>query len=221
MEKGFFILSIVAIGFVGMVSMKQAPEKKELPVNTSPANRVLDNIPVRFNEIADTVPGPVEFKSLNSVINKDENGETRTITATDKSGQKYKLVMKNDDSMELYVNDKKIPAAELDNYQTLIDSMEHGVEFRQKKDMEKMKKAHGEQSEKIMKLDAERMELMRKLATLDEERAKVYYEYMKKLKDLEWENAAEMNLHYDKLWKLTPGEPERPILQFSPGAEPE
>ena len=102
----------------------------------------------------------------------------------------------------LFVNDKKIPAGELDNYQTLIDEMEQAVEFRQKKDIEKMKKAQGEQSDKLIKLDAERMELMRKLATLDEERAKLNSEYMRKFKDHEWENAAEMNLHYDNLWKL-------------------
>ena len=51
-------------------------------------------------EGTDTVPAPVEFKNLNAVTNMDENGETRTITATDKSGKKYKLVMKNDDSMD-------------------------------------------------------------------------------------------------------------------------
>ena len=69
-------------------------------------------------------------------------------------------------------------------------TMEQAVEFRQKKDIEKMKKAQGEQSEKIMKLDTERMQLMQKLSYLDEERAKLNYESMKEFKDHEWENAA-------------------------------
>jgi hypothetical protein len=54
----------------------------------------------------------------------------------------------------------------------------------------------------MVKLDAERMQLMQKLNALDEERAKLNHEYMKKLNDHEWENAAEMNLHYDDLLKL-------------------
>jgi beta-lactamase regulating signal transducer with metallopeptidase domain len=202
MEKGFFILSIVAISLVGLVSMKQSPaEQKESSFSILPVTNPSDAVPDPHMERTDTVPAPVEFKDLNAITNKDENGETRTITATVKNGKKYKLVMKNDNSLELFVNDKKIPASEMDTYQPVIDEMEQAVEFRQKKEIEKMKKAQGEQSEKLLKLDAERMELMRKLATIDEERAKLSSEYMRKFKDHEWENAAEMNLHYDNLWK--------------------
>jgi hypothetical protein len=182
--------------------MKQSPaEQKESSFSILPVTNPSDAVPDPHMERTDTVPAPVEFKDLNAITNKDENGETRTITATVKNGKKYKLVMKNDNSLELFVNDKKIPASEMDTYQPVIDEMEQAVEFRQKKEIEKMKKAQGEQSEKLLKLDAERMELMRKLATIDEERAKLSSEYMRKFKDHEWENAAEMNLHYDNLWK--------------------
>ena len=121
MEKGFFILSIVAISLVGLVSMKQSPaEKKKSSFRRITCDKSFGcSTCVRISELTDTVPAPVEFKSLNAVTNKDENGETRTITATDKSGKKYKLIMKNDDPMELFVNDKKIPAGEMDNYQDI------------------------------------------------------------------------------------------------------
>jgi hypothetical protein len=37
----------------------------------------------------------------------------------------------------LFIDDKKIPAGEMDNYKTLIDDMEQSAEIRQK---EKLKK---------------------------------------------------------------------------------
>ena len=222
MEKGFFILSIIAISLVGMISMKRAPaEKNESSGNALPATRVLDDSSARYRELADTVPGQLEFKSLNSVTNKDDNGSTRTITATDKSGKKYKIVMKNDDPVQLYVNDKRIPAAEMDNYKELINEIELAAEFGQKNDLEKMRRAREEQSEKMIKLDAERMLLMQKLIAIEEERAKLNYDQMKIFKDHEWENAARAFHLYDTLWKLRQGEPKRPILQFSLGAETE
>ena len=153
------------------------------------------NLQIRF-------PGQLEFKSLNSVTNKDDNGATRTITATDKSGKKYKIVMKNDDPIQLYVNDKKIPAAEMDNYKELINEIELAAEHGQKNDLEKMRRAREEQSEKMTKLDAERMQLMQKLTAIEEERAKLNYDQMKIFKDHEWENAARAFHLYDTLWKL-------------------
>jgi bla regulator protein blaR1 len=220
MEKGFFILSLIAISLVGMVSMKQAPAvKQRSSISAIPVTRALNDTTANQTELTDTVPGTVEFKNFNAVTNKDDNGETRTINATDISGKKYKLVMKNKDPMELYVNDKKIPAGEMDDYKEIIFDMEQAVELRQKKDMEKMKKAHEEQSEKIMKLDTERMLLLQKLKSLDEERAKLNYESAKEFNDHEWENAAKSNLLYDKLLKLRSESLNDQFFNHQPGQD--
>lgn len=214
MEKGFFILSIVAISLIGLMSMRQSSaQKKGSTISTLPAAKPLDAIAVQHTEPYDTIPGTVEFKNFNSVVNKDENGETKTITATDKTGKKYKIVMKNDDPIKLYVDDEKIPAAEMDKYKKLIVAMEQASELRQKKDIEKMKKEQLAQSEKMMKLEAERMQLMQKLNALDEERAKLNLENMKAFKDHEWENAGEINLLTDQMVKLRNEKVQDQLLQ--------
>ena len=157
---------------------------------------------VQHIEPTDTIPGPVEFKNISSVPNKEGDSETRTITATDKNGKKYKIITKDDEPMELYVNDKKIPVEEMDDYKKLIVAIEQAVEFRQKKDMEKMKKDRLEQAEKMMHLEAEQQMLMQRLNALDEEKAKLNYENIKGFKDHEWENAAKLNLLNDQLLKM-------------------
>ena len=204
MEKGFFIVSITAVSLVGLLSVKQVPsDKGNRSTYPTSVTKTADPALVVNAERIDTVPAKIEFKSLNSVTNKDDNGATRTITAIDKSGKKYKIVTKNDDPIELYVDDKKIPAGEMDNYKMLIDEMEQAVEIRQKRDMEKMMKAQEEQSKKLTKLDAERLELMQKLAAIDQERFKLNDDYMKYFPQHEWENAANMNLANDKFMKLS------------------
>ena len=204
MEKGIFILSIVAISLIGFASIKHTPPQKtksSLPALS--AKNILDTVPAKQDtKETDTIPGSVEFKNLSSVMNKDGDSETRTITATDKNGKKYKLIMKSNEPMELYVNDKKIPSEELGNYEKLIAAMEYAVEWREKKDEEKMKRDQAEQAEKKMQLEAERRELMAKLGALDEEQAKLDHEKAKKLDDHEWEDAAKLNLLNEKLLKM-------------------
>ena len=203
MEKGFFIFSIVAIGLVSFVSVKQSPVQiKQSATDALPVAKVLDVAPaVSQNEPADTIPEPVEFTNLSYVINNDD-GETRTITAADKNGKRYKIVTRDDGPKELYVNDKKIPAGEMDRYKKLIAAMEQAIAIRQKKDMEKMKKDQQEQSAKMMQLDAERLQLIQKLGALDNEKAKLNYENRKEFKDHEWENAAKLNLFNEQLLKM-------------------
>src|SRR5436190_11794211 len=203
MEKGFFIFSIVAIGLVSFVSVKQSPVQiKQLVTDALPVTKVLDVVPaVPQTEPADTIPEPDEFTNLSYVINNDD-GETRTITAADKNGKRYKIVNRDDVPKELYVNDKKIPAGEMDRYKKLIAAMEQAVAIRQKKDMEKMTKDQQEQSAKMMQLDAERLQLIQKLGALDNEKAKLNFENRKEFKDHEWENAAKLNLFNEQLLKM-------------------
>ena len=204
MEKGIFILSIVAISLIGLASIKHTPPQKlKSFIPALSVKNILDTVPPEQNtKPSDTIPGPVEFKNISSVMNKGGDSETRTITATDKDGKKYKLIMKSNEPMELYVNDKKIPSEELGNYEKLIAAMEYAVEWREKKDVEKMKKDQVEQAEKMMQLEAERRELIEKLSALDEEQAKMDHEKAKKLGDHEWEDAAKLNLVNDQLLKL-------------------
>src|SRR5262249_18277903 len=147
MEKGFFIASIAAVSLVGLVSVRQAPTQKvKHPVGPTSVTKSTNAAAVTNIAAADTVPANVEFKSLNSVTNKDDKGATKTINAVDKNGRKYKVVMKDDDSLEFYIDDKKISPGEMDNYKTLIDDIEQAVELGEKKNLEKMKKAKEEQS---------------------------------------------------------------------------
>ena len=209
MEKGFFIVSITAISLVGFLSVKRTPEDSKQVINPTLVSKIVDPAMVD-TELIDTIPGKVEFKSLNSVTNKDDKGATRTITAVDKNGKKYKIVTKNDDPIELYIDDIKIAAGEMDNYKTLIDDMEEeSIELRQKseiektiKEIEKMKNDQQEQSKKISKLDTERLQLMKKLAAIDEERFKLSDDYRTYFNDHEWEDAAKMDLANDKFMKL-------------------
>jgi bla regulator protein BlaR1 len=204
MEKGIFILSIVAISLIGFVSIKHTPAQKvKSSIAALPGKNILDTVPAKQNKrLTDTLPGPVEFKNLSSVMNKEGDSETRTIIATDKGGKKYKLIMKSNQPMELYVNDEEIPAEELGNYEKLIASIEYNVELRQRKDMDKMKKDQAEQSEKMMQLEAERRELMKKLNAIDAEQAKMNHEKAQKFNDHEWEDAAKLNLLNEKLLKM-------------------
>ena len=203
MEKGFFIVSITAVSLVGLLSIKQGPTEK-VKDSAGPTSITKTTNAATETNIAqiDTVPASVEFKSLNSVTNKDDKGATRTITAVDKSGKKYKIITKDEDPIQLFIDDKKIPAGEMDNYKTLIDDMEQSAEIRQKREIEKMRKAKEEQSQKLSKLDAERLELMQKLAAIDQERFRLNDDFTKSFKEHEWENAANMNLENEKFMKL-------------------
>ncbi len=202
MEKGFVIVSITAISLAGLFSIKQAPTDKikiKQPVNSTSVSKASTAATVSNTDQKDTIPANVEIKSLNSITNKDEKGVTRTITAVDKSGRKYKIVSKNDDPIEMYVDEKKVPASEMDEYKSLIDHIEQSAEMRQKSEIEKMRKAREEQSQKLSKLDAERLELMQKLAAIEQEKFKLN-DYF--LKPQEWENATNMNLANEKLLML-------------------
>jgi len=203
MEKGFFIVSITTVSLVGLLSIKQAsPDKVKHSIGSNPVSNSTNVPAITRTQQIDTVPASVEFKSLNSVTNKDDKGATRTITAVDKNGKKYKIIAKNDDPIELYVDDKKIPEGEIDIYKTVIDDIEQGSEMRQKRQIEKMRRSKEEQSEKLSKLEAERLELIQKLAAIDQERFKLNDDFMRSFKDHEWENAANMNLANEKLMKL-------------------
>jgi bla regulator protein blaR1 len=195
MEKGIFIFSILAISLIGFVSMKKIPQQKaKSPVSILSTKNVLNAVAAeKVIEMRDTIPGADEFKSINAVVNKDGDFAIKTITAIDKSGKKYKLIMKDDEPMELYVNDKKIPSEEMGNYEKIVTAIEQAVELRQKEDMIKMKRAQEEQSEKMMQLDAERRQLMGKLRALDEEQAKLNYEKLRESNNHEWEDAAKLN----------------------------
>jgi hypothetical protein len=204
MEKGIFIFSIVAISFIGFVSMKRpTTQKAKSPVKASFFKNVLDTLPVQKDEdVKDTVPAIGVFTNISSIVNKDDNSETKTITANDKNGEKYKIIMKNDELLELYVNDKKIPPEEINKYEKLITAIEQAAEYRQKEDMIKMKMAQVEQNKKMKELDAERNELMERLSALDAERAELEHERNKQSTDHEWEDAAGLKYLDDLKMKM-------------------
>ncbi len=199
MEKGILIFSIVAISLIGFTTIKQSSAHKPFPPAHSVAAAVTDTVPAtNGTKKTDSIPGPVEFTSVNSVSNKEGNSKNRVITAIDKNGKKYKLVEKNDVPMELYVDDKKISSGDVSNYKNIIKYIEEEVEHREKTIQEKLKQDQGGQNQKLAKLDAERNELMKKLSELDQERAKMRYQTNKQLWDHEWENAAN-NKNFDLL----------------------
>jgi len=203
MEKGIFIFSIVLISLIGFASVKQMSARKAKSNVTALSPMILDTVPAKKNpKNPDTIPGPVEFKNISSSINKDGNNKTRTIAATDRNGKQYKMIMQNEEPMELYVNDKKISSEEMDNYKEIINTIEEEAGTRQKTDMVKMKMAQAEQGKKIMQLDAERSELLQRLSAIDEERAKLGYERTKQPRDREWEDAATLNLLDDLKMKM-------------------
>src|SRR5262249_3979344 len=113
-----------------------------------------------------------------------------------------KLIMKDGRPAELYVDDKKIPSEQMNEYDKLMTAIEYAAEVGQKKDMEKMKMAQAEQEERGMKLDAERRELIEKLSALDAERAKLDHEKLQRYTDHEWEDAAKSDLLRDQMLKM-------------------
>jgi hypothetical protein len=203
MEKGILIFSIVVTSLIGFATIKQSSVHGPLsPVHSSAVMALADTIPgTQGSRETDSTPRLMEFKSINSVSNKEGGFKNRIITAIDKNGKKYKLVEKNDEPVELYVDDKKIPSGELSNYENIIKHIEEEVELREKTIQGKLKRDQAEQGQKIAKLDAERNELLQKLSELDQERARLGYEKDNQLWDHEWENAANSK-NFDLLLNL-------------------
>ena len=188
MEKGFIIFSIVGISLVGFVSMKQIPAKKtSLPISVVSGTKAQGDLLARNT---DTIPATLEFETTSSTITRNGDGETRIVTATDKNGKKYKLVEKNDEPKQLYVNDQKIPSEKMDEYEKLVVEMELSAKSRQNKDVEKMKKDRDESTEKMLKLEAERRELTERLEVIEKQQADLGHNELGELEDHEWENAA-------------------------------
>lgn len=190
MEKGFFIFSIVAISFIGFVSMKQIQPKAKSHHDTVPATKTSDTVPL--TQASDTTPARHVFSSASSTTNRNGASETKTVTATDKNGKSYKIVMKDKEPMELFVNNQKIPSSEMGSYEKLIVEIEEAAESPVIKET---LKTNAEQEKKMMELDAERSELMGRLNALNDERAKLGGEKFPQFNnDHEWENAATENL---------------------------
>lgn len=205
MEKGIFIFSIVALSLIGFTTVKQSTKQKvKSSLSVQSVTNVLDTVPVsKDGQPADTIPGLPEIKSINSVINKDNNTETKTITATDNKGKKYKIILDNDTPMELYVNDKKIPPEEMGNYQEIITSIEKMASFRQEINQQKMKiMSREDQEKKLKQLDAQRSELLAKLGALDDERAKLGNDQRRTFGDGELDEVGKLNLLKDQLFMM-------------------
>jgi len=198
MEKGILIFSIAVTSFIGFASIRQNSVHWPLSPVHSPA-AAADTVPVtQTSRKTDSIPRLMEFNSVNSVSNKEGDSRNRIITAVDKNGKKYKLLEKNDEPVELFVDDKKIPSGELSNYENIIKHIEEEVELRERTIQEKLKKDQAGQGQKIAKLNAERNELLQKLSELDHERARLGSEKDNQLWDHEWENAAN-NKNFDLL----------------------
>jgi bla regulator protein BlaR1 len=203
MEKGILILSIVVTSLIGFATIKQTSVDGPLsPAHSSGTMTLADTIPVtQSSGETDSIPRLMEFKSINSVSNKEGDFTNRIITAVDKNGKKYKLVEKNDELVELYVDDKKIPRGELSNYENIIKHIAEEIELREKAMQGKLKRDQAEQGQKITELDAERLELLQKLSELDQERARLGHAKENQLWDHEWENAAN-GKYFDLLLNL-------------------
>src|SRR3954447_14427675 len=161
MEKGILIFSIAATGLVGFATIRQSSVHWSLSAVHSPAVTTnADTIPAsQTSRQTDTIPRLMEFNSVNSVSNKEGDSRNRIITAVDKNGKKFKLVEKNDELVEMFVDGRKIPPGELSAYENIIKRIEEEVESREKTMQEKLKKDQAEQGQKIAKLNAERNEL--------------------------------------------------------------
>ncbi|HMG67096.1 MAG TPA: hypothetical protein VK588_05390, partial [Chitinophagaceae bacterium] len=170
MEKGFFIFSIVAISFVGFISMKQIQPRAKSHQDTAPAIKTSDTVP--STHAIDTIPDRVEFYSTSSTTNRDGNTETKTVTAKDKNGKNYKIIVKDMEPLELFVDDKKIPSAQMGSYEKLIVKIEEAAESREIKEVLKTKMENAEQAENMSKLDAERRELLERLNVINEQLGK-------------------------------------------------
>jgi len=190
MEKGFFIFSIVAISFVGFISMKQIQPRAKSHQDTAPAIKTSDTVP--STHAIDTIPDRVEFYSTSSTTNRDGNTETKTVTAKDKNGKNYKIIVKDMEPLELFVDDKKIPSAQMGSYEKLIVKIEEAAESREIKEVLKTKMENAEQAENMSKLDAERRELLERLNVINEQLGKE--KTLQFNSDHEWENAATQNL---------------------------
>jgi bla regulator protein BlaR1 len=203
MEKGILIFSIAATGLVGFATIRQSSVHWSLSAVHSPAVTTnADTIPTsQTSRQTDTIPRLMEFNSVNSVSNKEGDSRNRIITAVDKNGKKFKLVEKNDELVEMFVDGKKIPPGELSTYENIIKRIEEEVESREKTMQEKLTKDQAEQGQKIAKLNAERNELLQKLSELDQERARLGSENDNQLWDHEWESAAN-NKNFDLLLNL-------------------
>lgn len=202
MEKGILIFSIAVTSLIGFATRQSSVHWPLSTVHSPAVTTTADTIPTtQTSKETDSIPRLMEFNSVNSVSNKEGDSRNRIITAVDKNGKKYKLVEKNDEPVEMFVDGKKIPPGELGNYENIIKHIEEEVEFRERTMQEKMKKDQAEQGQKIAKLNAERNELLQKLSELDQERARLGSGKDNQLWDHEWESAAN-NKNFDLLLNL-------------------
>ena len=176
MEKGIFILSI-AIGFTGFVTMKQSPVQKIKPQTKAQLfNSVTDTIPNEKNTlISDSFPSAERIKITTSVTNSNGSISTSTVTGTDEKGTNYKLVTKkgevgNEETMEFYINSKKIPSGELGKYEEVIAAIQRAAGMQREAALEKLKTDRNEQESRLSELRADNDEQASRMNELNAER---------------------------------------------------
>ena len=115
MEKKFLAGGLIITSVFILAFTSDGPHKKTVDNNTTIAG---NDIPLPQEHkstvvLSDTVPeGNVqEEEALNGTINSSLNGT------------KYKMVMKNDRIVELYVDGERVPAEKMAGYKTATDKI--------------------------------------------------------------------------------------------------
>jgi hypothetical protein len=199
MEKGFFFASILFASLLGFIMLKPL-NAREPGFSTASKDH---SMPRNGQTVApatatDTVPVQPGFSHLSSSTTFDNGVETKTINATGKDGTKYKLVTAGG-SIDLYVNGQKIPAQELDKYKDVVTAFKLEVEERQKADEASVRMRQLQQTTRLKKLDTERLQLLKQLAELDEQRENLNNNKMERSDHLNNDEVLKMKLMQENL----------------------
>ncbi len=110
-----------------------------------------------------------------------------TIEATDQNGTKYKMVKKNDELTELYVNGKKIPENSLHEYLEVINTIEESVIIR---NADAVKRNHEAELNQETRLKL----MQEKMNRLNEEQTKMALAKMNALQQDQWKHDREFEM---------------------------